>query len=132
MATVFKRGPNKNHKGARWVVCWFDAERGEWRNRTAYTDKESSVELGRRLEREAARRTEGLTDPMDAHRRRPIDQHLTDFIAKVNAGQRDARYAQQLENRIRRIIDGTKIERLHELDAVRVERFLSELRVQNS
>jgi hypothetical protein len=125
MASVYKRKDDKTRKGAKWRVSWYDAESGRWRDKVGYSDKEASVELGRRLERQAARRAEGMTDPMDEHRRRSLDDHLNDFIAQVKAGERCPRYVLQLENRLRRIVSGIDAERLHDLDPVKINRFLA-------
>ena len=48
MATVFKRKKDQRRKGSKWMVKWFDAEPQKWRDKTGYTDKEASLELGRR------------------------------------------------------------------------------------
>ena len=128
MASVYKRSCDKARKGGKWRISWFDAELNKWRDRTGYTDREASLRKGERLERESGRRAEGITDPMDEHQRRPIGGHLADFIAKVRAGERDGLYVMQLENRIQRIIDGTEAKRVHDLDPVRVGRFLGSLR----
>ncbi len=130
MATIFKRKEDRRRKRAKWVIRWFDAESSLWRNKTGYTDKEASEELGRRLEREAARRAEGCEDPLSRHKQRPITEHLNDYIAKVRAGNREDRYVMQLENRTKRIIDGINASRLHDLDPVAIERFLSQLRIK--
>ena len=120
MATVFKRAADRRTKGSRWIVRWLDAESNKWRNKTGYTDKVASLELGKRLESRSARLAEGITDLVEEHRNRPITEHVEDFVAKVRAGNRNSRYLLQLENRILRVINGTKAERLCDLDAVRV------------
>ena len=130
MATVYKRGSAKGRTGSKWIVRWYDAELGKWCNKVAYTDKRASLEMGERLERKSARRAEGLTDPMDEHMRRKIGDHLADYIAKVRAGNRDARYVSQLESRVRRIIKGTGVKRLQDLDPVKVGRLVAGLRIK--
>ena len=70
----------------------------------------ASLELGARLERESARRAEGITDPMAEHRRKLILHHLSEFICKVKNGNRCPSYVHQLETRIKRIIDGVGAE----------------------
>ena len=128
MATVYKRGSAKGRMGSKWIARWYDAELRKWHSKTAYTDKKASLELGVRLERESARRAEGIIDPINEHQRRPIAEHVVDFIERVKAGNRDPRYVAQLQRRIERIIEGTKTNRLHQLDPVNVDRFLSDLR----
>jgi integrase len=127
MASVFKRGSNK-----RYSISWFDSETEKWRERTGYTDKGLSQREGERLELESAKRAAGEIDPLAEHRKRPIREHLTDFIAKVTAGNRNSRYILQVENRIVRIIEGTGTTLLHQLDPVKIESFLSELRIRET
>jgi integrase len=127
MASVFRRGGNK-----RYSISWFDAETDKWRERTGYTDKGLSLREGERLELESAKRAAGEIDPLAEHRKRPIREHLTDFIAKVTAGNRNSRYVLQVENRIVRIIEGTEAALLHQLDPVKIESFLSELRIRET
>ena len=65
MATVFKRKADQRKRGAKWTITWFDAEDQCWKKSPGFTDKESSLQKGRRLESESARRAEGLADPLD-------------------------------------------------------------------
>ncbi len=130
MPSLYKRKSDKRRKGSRWIVRWRDAETGKWRDKTAYTDRDASLELGRNLERESARKAEGLTDPLDAQRRRPVSEHMDEFIAKLKTAGRDARYRLQVENRINRVINGIGAKLLTDLDPMKVSRYLSELRVK--
>ncbi len=130
MATVYKRSKDRKQKNSKWIISWYDAERAKWRDKTGYVDKRASMEMGERLERGAALRAEGLVDPMDEHRRTDINVHLAEFVAGLTAEGRSPRYVLQVENRIRRIIEGTGAKRMHELDPVRINRFLSGLRIK--
>src|SRR5262245_30851871 len=118
MATVFKRSEERNKKGSKWIISWYDAKNKSWRHTTGYTDKELSLEKGRRLEDEAGRRAEGLANSFDEHRTKPITKHLDDFILSVAARNRDDLYLSQLKNRITRIVKGTVVTKIHELDPV--------------
>ena len=97
----------------------YDDENGRRRTVKAYRDKESSEAMGKRLEDTVAKRREGLVDGFDDHRRTPVDQHIEAFFA----GQRSKR-APQKKMQINRIIAGTKVSRIHELDTPRIEQFL--------
>ena len=127
MPSVYKRKSQKQKKQAKWIVSWYDAESGLWRDKTAYTDKGASMELGRRLEREAANRAEGLVDPYWEQRRRAINEHLQEYIDGLTGANRSPRYVLQQQNRIQRVIDRVGAKRLQDLDPVKVERFLSGL-----
>ena len=129
MATVFKRQNQTGNKKSKWMVRWKDAEFGRWRALTGYTDKQASLALGERLEQEAAFRAEGLTNPTEEHRRRPIREHLDDFMTGLENGERNSRYTLQVRSRIMRIIEGTDAELLQDLDSVGIVKFLSSVRI---
>ncbi len=129
MASLYKRKID-GKKSKKWYVSWYDADNDRWRDSVAYTDKRASAELGERLEKESAMKAEGLIDPLDEHRRRPVAELLAEFISTLKSTGRSSRYVLQVENRIQRIIDGTSIKHLHELDPVRVNEFLSSLRTE--
>lgn len=130
MPTVFKRAKDRKIRGSKWIVSWFDAERHGWRQVTGYTDKELSLDKGRRLEDAAARRAEGVVNSIDLHKQAPIEGHLRDFVAGLAARNRDTSYVEQVQNRIERLINGTGAKRLADLDPVAIDRFLLGLRVK--
>lgn len=130
MAAVYKRSTDKRKKGGKWITRWFNAELGSWQSKTGFTDKEATLELGRRLERESARRAEGVDDPIDDQRKRAIEEHLSDYIEQVRAANRSDAYIKQLEAKITRVVSGIGAKRLHELDATKINRFLKGLRIK--
>jgi integrase len=97
----------------------YDDEGGRRRTVKGYRDRESSEAMGKRLEDSVAKRREGIIDRFDEHRRTPVDQHIDAFFA----GQRSKR-APQKKMQINRIILGTKVTRLQDLDTPRIEQFL--------
>lgn len=105
-------------KEAPYYVA-YDDENGRRRTVKAYRDRESSEAMGKRLEDSVAKRREGIIDRFDEHRRTPVDQHIDAFFA----GQRSKR-APQKKMQINRIILGTKVTRLQDLDTPRIEQFL--------
>ncbi len=128
MATVFKRKTDKKNRTTRWTISWFDAECQQWRQAIGYNDKESSLKKGQRLEAESAKKAEGLIDPQADHRKTAIAKHLDEYISKIEAGRRSARYVGQVRNRIERVLSATGVKRLHQLDPVAVLRAISGLR----
>jgi integrase len=121
MASVFKRKTDRQKKHSKWKVSWYDHERGMWHTVTGYTDKGSSLEMGRRLEQESADRHEGITNNVREQSLRPIEEHLAGYMTFVKAGNRDSDYCKQLEGRIRRVLEATGAKRLVDLDATKVE-----------
>lgn len=117
MASVFKRGRwvdaagrrcAKDAPGARWVESRFwtvklhlPGDRVKFIK--GHTDKQSSEQLGARLEREKARGGEGLVDPFKVHRKRPLLQHVGDWIADLRQLGRDDIYVGQCRARMERL-----------------------------
>lgn len=124
--SVYKRACDKRKKDTKWLVAWTD-EFGKRKAKTAFTDYEASLELARKLAKEAALRAVGKADPFEQHLRAPISQHLKDFIAGLKSVNRAPRYVLQVEHRIQRILDGISVKFLPELDPVAVDRFLTDL-----
>ncbi len=96
-----------------------------------YADKKASIALGEKLQRRAARLAEGLEDPIEDEMKRPIREHLAAFIQRIKRRGRSEDYVKQLETRILRIIDSTGSRRLHELDPVKIGKFVDGLHVGN-
>jgi integrase len=124
--SVYKRKSDKRVKDTKWLVAWTD-EHGKRKARTAYTDYEASLELARKLAKEAAMRMVGKADPFDQHRDTPVGEHLEEFIGGLRSASRSPRYVLQVENRIQLVLDGLGIKYLHELDPVAVDRCLVDL-----
>ena len=117
--SVYKRSRDKRKKDTKWLVAWTD-ENGVRKAKTAYTDYEASVELGRKLAKQAAMRRMGVTDHYEQHRETPISKHLAEFIATLRSANRVPRYIRDVERRIQLIIDGLKVKFFHDLDPVAV------------
>lgn len=124
--SVYKRKKDRRRKDAKWIVAWTTAA-GKRKAKTAYTDYQASVELGRKLARQAAMEALGEVDRFEQHRNTPIETHLTEFIEGLHSAGRAPRYVMQVKNRIRRVLRGLSIERLCDLDPVAVDRFLADL-----
>jgi len=123
---VYKRKKDKRRKDMRWIVAWATAA-GKRKAKTAFTDCEASVELGRELAKRAAMEMVGKADPYEEHLATPIGEHLAAFLDGLESANRAPRYVLQVESRIQCILNGLEIERLHELDPVAVDRFLTDL-----
>ena len=131
MATVFRRKDTPKGKKAKWRARWKNAETGRWQTSIGFVDKQATVAFAERLERRSARRAEGLIDPVEEENRRPVTEHLEEFIATLRHAERSPRYILQMENRIRRIIDETNIQRLSDFDPTRTIEILGELRIKD-
>jgi hypothetical protein len=101
--SVYKRKKDRGKPDTKWIVAWTTAA-GKRKAKTAFTDYQASVELGRNLARKAAMQAVGTIDRYEEHRETPIEKHLEDFIEELRSAKRAPRYILQVENRIRRIL----------------------------
>jgi len=108
-----------------YYVRYKDHE-GRWRWEKGYTDLRATRELQRKIDERVAHKQEGLVDPFDEHRKRPLSEHLDDFEAALSA-QRSPKHVRLVVDRATKIIDGCGFTRTHEIEAFRVEVFLGEL-----
>src|SRR5262249_26124782 len=93
-----------------------------------YRDKKATEAMAAELERRAARLAAGLADPMDEHTKKPLNEHLGDFIAYLRAKGNTAKHVALSETRIRAILDGCRFVRVADMQPSTVMGFLSELR----
>ncbi len=123
-----------NEKGDR-IVCesrhWYvrlkdsDGKPLEWK---AYTDKTASqaleIELITKLERGQA----GLLDPMGDHRKRPLEEHLVDFEAHLEAKGNTTDHIDRTVERCRKVFTAIKANVIADITPGRVEACLAGLR----
>ncbi|HND54564.1 MAG TPA: site-specific integrase, partial [Pirellulaceae bacterium] len=134
MASVFKRGGRKN-RGGFYLMAWKDSK-GRWKRRcSGTTDKEAALEIARELEKEAARRRAGLVDEV-AERialegRRPLEEHLRAYEAKLRAAGRSARHVGDTMRLIREVMTFTRWDSIGKINADGSVRFAEHLRGLN-
>ena len=116
MASVFKRGRwvdatgrkcVKSSPGARYVESRFYSVQYVLDGRTkvvkGYTDRQATEQLAAKLERAKAQRAEGLEDPYKVHRKRPLAEHVADWITELKQVGRDDVYVRACEARLTRL-----------------------------
>src|SRR5262245_52246305 len=113
MASVFKP------KGrAKYVILYTD-ETGRRRKKTGATDKAVTQRLASKLENDVALRKQGLIDPASERfanqERRPIRDHLADFIGTMEAAGRDPKHIRSTRTYLERILGHARAERLSDL-----------------
>ncbi len=135
MARIFRQawsqkrddGSKRHGRTRKWYVTYRDAD-GIMRTVPGYTDRGATVQLAARLERDAARRTEGIIDRFTDHAKRPLAEHLADWRAALVAKGRTERHAELSHNRVRRVLDGCGFTACGELSASGVQAHLADLR----
>ena len=109
MASVFKRGRDKEKQRAFWYVSYND-HTGKRRMKKGYTDKGLTEQLAAKIEQEVMLRRRGLIDPEDERRLKtkssPIKEHLEAF--KESLGENTSKYVKLTMTRVRRVIKDAK------------------------
>lgn len=72
------------------------------------THKKASDEMLAKLITDAKMRSLGLGDPFEAHRRRPLIDHLEDFERALHARAATKKHARQTAKRVRELIEGCR------------------------
>ena len=117
----------KKKRLRKWYVKYRDAA-GIVRRVPGYADREATKQLAARLERDAARRQEGMIDPCVEQQRRPLIEHLAEWESSLLAGGASAKHVRQTTACARRILDGCRFVFMADLSASRVQQFLADLR----
>ena len=127
MASVFKRGG----KG-KWYATWFDHTGKRQTKSTRTTDHAAAKRIAAKLEADAALRRDGVIDAaMEAiavQSQRRIEDHLTDYEAKLKAADRDAQYVRSTVKYIRDIAAAQNWTVAAAIHADGVNRFANNLR----
>ena len=88
----------------RWSILYTNAH-GRTQRKAGYVDKRATEQLAARLEKHVAHGNEGLLDPFAEHKKRPLLDHLTDYLADLEAKGRDDLYRANLRSRIKRVLE---------------------------
>lgn len=124
MASIFKRTAGLARP--KWYVKYRDAN-GVLHRVAAGFDKSAALAKAHELERHFERERAGLVDPHQEEARRPLADHLTEYLDSLVDEQRSAVHVARLRTRIRAILDGAKVRTVAELRPSRVQAFLGEL-----
>ena len=126
MASVFQR-----KQTGKWFYSWVDAT-GKRHCRTGAKSKRQTERLAQKVQDEIDREKLGLVDPDEKrfgeHAKRPIMEHVEDFIESLRAVRRVRIYVKHSEGQLRRLVDGINARRLSDLTPDAVEGHLNSLR----
>ncbi len=117
-------------KGQGKYVAQYRGADGAVHRVTLGRDKNASLARAVEIERKVERERAGLADPHEAQAKRPIAEHLDDFLASLADRQRSKDYAALMATRIRAILDGTRVRAVSDLRPSSVEAFLGDLATQ--
>ena len=110
-----------------WYARYKDAN-GVWRKKKGYTDKEATEELARKLQRHADREKEGLTDPFESQRSRPLIEHLDDYRRYLEAKGNGVDHVALTISRIQRALVGCHFDYMRDLSPSRLLEWLADAR----
>lgn len=127
MATVYRQKGRPN-----WMIAWYDSS-GRRRVRSSGTsDRRSADRLAAKLEADSMLEREGIVDPragqFAAEGRRPILDHVEDFISFLKARGNTPKHAEDRRAQLRRLVDAMRANRLVDLTPARAQAGLAELR----
>src|SRR3990172_1793394 len=93
-------------RGKSWYAVFTDPTTGKRIRRSLHCADRSAAEiLEGGLVRRKAREHEGLVNPYEAHHKRPLTEHVTDWRSALVAKGNTTRHADDSAMRVRRIID---------------------------
>ena len=87
----------------------------------AYTDKRASEDLLAQRMREAARGERGMRDPYREHRRRPLSEHVEDFMQSLAAGGVSEMHRRHVRQHLDRACKQMGATRLDDVTTAKVE-----------
>jgi len=122
-----KSGTKVKSKSKKWWGRFRD-EHGKEKRVPLATDKTAAqamlIELVRKVERKSA----GLEDPFEKHRKRSLKDHLHDFKSHLGNRGSTTDYKNTTAQRVKAIFNGCRFERIDQISASRVLEWLAELR----
>ncbi len=92
------------------------------------TDKTAAGQMLADLVRKAELKKANISDPFEAHRNRPLADHLAEWESSLLAGGASAKHVRQTVACVRRVVDGCRFVFMADLSASRVQQFLADLR----
>lgn len=107
MAWLEKRAKKdkQGRRSGKYYICWRAAGSGRVFRKVAKTDKRASEEMLAQFQRHQDRKDVGLVDVFAAHRFRPIREHLADYVTELTTTGTSAKYRENVQNRIAKLID---------------------------
>ncbi len=122
----------KRREGGPWIARWFDHTGRRREQTTSTTDRAAAERILAKRIAAAAERKHGVVDPrIDRYAdaaRKPLSEHLTDFLADVRARGGTAQHVQQLETRIKRTLALARAEWTADLNGHAVQMAIADIR----
>ena len=135
MASIFRQRytvKDKNGKTIRkqsknWYIDYKAAD-GARKRVKAFKDKQATAQLAAKLERESELAQAGIVDKYKEHRKRPLREHLEDFLSSLQAKGNTLEYCNLTYYRAERICNGCKFLYWNDISASDVQLYIADLR----
>jgi hypothetical protein len=127
LAKVTKDGQNCLVPEERWRIEYRDSA-GIIRRVLAYADIKATEQMAARLEKRAAHEIEGLADPFEEQRKRPLAEHIAEYRRELEARDNEPSYVALVVSRLTALFDGCGYRFITDLSASRVMDWLADLR----
>jgi len=120
-------GRKMKRKSPRWWIRYYSAD-GVRHKVKGYRDRKATEVLAGELEKKSDRLDAGMGDPFEEHAKKPLLEHLADYVRDLRAGGRVAGHVAKTEARIKAILAGCGFAFIRDLNSEKVAVFLSQLR----
>jgi integrase len=107
---------------------WYGRVPGSPRAIPLSTNKSAAMIMLTELVKKAEMSKAGVVDPFEKHRRKPLSDHLADFVHKLEAGNNDPRYVATTAGRLRSLFEDCGFVFLADVSASKIEAQLAKLR----
>src|SRR5262249_29611759 len=111
----------------QWHVRYRDAD-GRWVTVKGYTDRQATDQLAAELVRRAERKEQGLIDPFEEQRRRPLAEQLADYRAALEGKGNAAGYVGLVFGRLNAVAGDCGWKTLTDLSLAQAQEWLSRQR----
>jgi integrase len=118
-------------KSKKWYGDYKDAN-GITRRVPLKTDKAASQAKLNELVRNEERRSAGLFDPYEEHRRRPLTEHIDEYEEFLNSKGNSEQHVGQTIARIRKLATACKFRSLPDIDAPKIANWLARRRKKSA
>jgi integrase len=120
-------GEKRKRKSRRWWIRYYDPA-GQRHKVKGYKDLKATQALATELEKRAQRLAAGLADPLELHAKKPLLDHLAEYVRYLGAKGDTANHVALTEMRIKSALDGCRFVRIADLQPSTVVSFLADLR----
>ncbi len=135
MASIFRQRytvKDKNGKTIRkqsknWYIDYKAAD-GTRKRVKGFKDKTATQQLAAKLEKESELAQAGIVDKYKEHRKRPLAEHLSDFLSSLQAKGNTPEYCNLTHYRAERICNGCKFLYWADISASDVQLHIADLR----